>query len=527
MGISLPYYLLPLIAPLALVVSTFVSFALPGRRSRLAAGLAEIAALLALASAFGSLGILILSGSGESPFIGMAGIGLSVRLDAVSASMLLLVAFVGWIVVRYARTYLDGEARASVFTGWLCATLAAVLLLVQAGNLAQLVSGWIATSLCLHRLLLFYPDRVAARRAARKKLIFTRLGAVSLIIAAILLAFDYGTTDIAAINAAAREGDGSVLVVFATGLIALAALLKSAQFPTHGWLTEVMEAPTPVSALLHAGVINGGGFLLIRFADVMLLSPGTLVVLAMLGGFTALFGALVMLTQPAVKTSLAWSTVAQMGFMTLQCGLGLFSLALLHIVAHSFYKAHAFLASGGAVDQVAAIRRPGPVAIPNGAAVGWAFLAAIAIYAAIGAVFGVMLGFHHKSPQSLALGAILIFGVAYLLAQGLADAAPRVLTRKTALYSVAAAVGYFALQTLAEWLTASVLPAPPAPGRLEWTLMVLAILSFGAVAVAQALFPLWAHHPAAAGLRVHLSNGLYINATLDRMLGGWSVRKAS
>ncbi len=527
MGISLPYYLLPLIAPLALVVSTIISFALPGRRSRLAAGLAEIAALLALASAFGSLGILILSGSGESPFIGMAGIGLSVRLDAVSASMLLLVAFVGWIVVRYARTYLDGEARASVFTGWLCATLAAVLLLVQAGNVAQLVSGWIATSLCLHKLLLFYPDRVAARRAARKKLIFTRLGAVSLIIAAILLAFAYGTTDIAAINAAAREGDGSVLVVFATVLIALAALLKSAQFPTHGWLTEVMEAPTPVSALLHAGVINGGGFLLIRFADVMLLSPGTLAVLAMLGGFTALFGALVMLTQPAVKTSLAWSTVAQMGFMTLQCGLGLFSLALLHIVAHSFYKAHAFLASGGAVDQVAAIRRPGPVAIPNGAAVGWAFLAAIAIYAAIGAVFGAMFGFHHKSPQSLALGAILIFGVAYLLAQGLADAAPRVLTRKTALYSVAAAVGYFALQTLAEWLTASVLPAPPAPGRLEWTLMVLAILSFGAVAVAQALFPLWAHHPAAAGLRVHLSNGLYINATLDRMLGGWSVRKAS
>lgn len=523
----MPYYLLPLIAPLALVVSTIISFALPGRRSRLAAGLAEIAALLALASAFGSLGILILSGSGESPFIGMAGIGLSVRLDAVSASMLLLVAFVGWIVVRYARTYLDGEARASVFTGWLCATLAAVLLLVQAGNVAQLVSGWIATSLCLHRLLLFYPDRVAARRAARKKLIFTRLGAVSLIIAAILLAFAYGTTDIAAINAAAREGDGSVLVVFATVLIALAALLKSAQFPTHGWLTEVMEAPTPVSALLHAGVINGGGFLLIRFADVMLLSPGTLAVLAMLGGFTALFGALVMLTQPAVKTSLAWSTVAQMGFMTLQCGLGLFSLALLHIVAHSFYKAHAFLASGGAVDQVAAIRRPGPVAIPNGAAVGWAFLAAIAIYAAIGAVFGAMFGFHHKSPQSLALGAILIFGVAYLLAQGLADAAPRVLTRKTALYSVAAAVGYFALQTLAEWLTASVLPAPPAPGRLEWTLMVLAILSFGAVAVAQALFPLWAHHPAAAGLRVHLSNGLYINATLDRMLGGWSVRKAS
>jgi NAD(P)H-quinone oxidoreductase subunit 5 len=200
---------------------------------------------------------------------------------------------------------------------------------------------------------------------------------------------------------------------------------------------------------------------------------------------------------------------------------------LLHIVAHSLYKAHAFLSSGGAVDQVAAIRRPGPVAIPDGAAVGWAFIAALTIYAAIGAAFGTIFGFDHKSPQSLALGAILIFGVAYLLAQGMADAAPRVLTRMTAVYSLAAAFGYFALQTLAERLTADALPTTPTPGRLEWTLMILAIISFGTVAVAQALFPLWSNHPAAAGLRVHLSNGLYINATLDRMLGGWSVRKPS
>ena len=142
-------------------------------------------------------------------------------------------------------------------------------------------------------------------------------------------------------------------------LLALAALLKSAQFPTHGWLTEVMETPTPVSALLHAGVINAGGFLLIRFADVMVLHPSVMAVLVMIGGFTALFGGLVMLTQPAVKTSLAWSTVAQMGFMVLECGLGLFPLALLHIVAHSLYKAHSFLASGAAVETIAANRRPG------------------------------------------------------------------------------------------------------------------------------------------------------------------------
>jgi NADH:ubiquinone oxidoreductase subunit 5 (subunit L)/multisubunit Na+/H+ antiporter MnhA subunit len=519
----LPLDLLPLAAPLPLLLAAAAAFLRPGRRPGPIPGLAEGAALAALAVALAALGLLLLRGPATGPLIGAGGGGLSARLDAVSATMLLLVAFVGWIVVRYARSYLDGEARQGAFTAWLCAAIAAVLLLVQAGNLVQLVAAWIAASCCLHRLLLFYPERAAARRAARKKALFSSLGATALLAAALLLVVAYGTTDIQAINAAAHAGELPAPALAAAALLALAALLKSAQFPTHGWLTEVMEAPTPVSALLHAGVINAGGFLLIRFADVMVGAPGVLAALAIIGGFTALFGALVMLTQPAVKTSLAWSTVAQMGFMILQCGLALFPLALLHVVAHSLYKAHAFLASGGAVEQVAAIRRPGAVAVPSGAAVGRAFLAALAIYAAIGATFGAIFGLEHKSPQALALGAILIFGVAYLLAQGLADAAPRLLTRKTALYSAAAGIGYFALQTAAEWLTSGTLPPTPAPGRLEWTLMALAVLSFGLVAVAQALFPLWASHPAAAGLRVHLSNGLYVNATLDRLLGGWSA----
>jgi NADH:ubiquinone oxidoreductase subunit 5 (subunit L)/multisubunit Na+/H+ antiporter MnhA subunit len=497
------------------------------RRPRFLPVVAEGAAILAFAVACGAVGLLVARGPATSPLIGAGGIGLSARLDVVSGTMLLLVAFVGWIVIRYTRVYLDGEARQGAFIGWLCATIGFVLLLVQSGNIAQLAVAWIAVSFCLHKLLLFYPERVAAQRAARKKRLFSTLGAAALLAGTVVLAFTHGTTDIAAINAGARAGEAGKFAPVTAALLAAAALLKSAQFPTHGWLTEVMEAPTPVSALLHAGVINAGGFLLIRFADLMLAAPGVLAALAMIGGFTALFGALVMLTQPAVKTSLAWSTVAQMGFMMLQCGLALFPLALLHIVAHSLYKAHAFLASGGAVEQVAAIRRPGPVAVPNGSAAGRAFLAALVLYATIGAAFGAIFGFDHKSPQALALGAILIFGVAYLLAQGFADAAPRALTRKTAAYSAAAAVGYFALQTAAEWLTQGTLPSTPAPGRLEWTLMALAVLSFGLVAVAQALLPLWSSHPVAAGLRVHLSNGLYVNATLDRALGDWSVRKPS
>jgi hypothetical protein len=121
------------------------------------------------------------------------------------------------------------------------------------------------------------------------------------------------------------------------------------------------------------------------------------------------------------------------------------------------------------------------------------------------------------------LGAILVLGVAYLIAQGLADAAPRALTRRTLAMSVAATLAYFALQTGAEALTAGTLPPTPAPDALGWAVLVLAVTTFGFVAVAQATLPLWAGHPAAAGLRVHLANGLYLNALTNRWLGSWSL----
>ncbi|WP_425458113.1 proton-conducting transporter membrane subunit [Celeribacter marinus] len=511
-------------APTAVLIALIVAFTGAQMRPNIWR-LRAIEALIvsAFIAAIATCIALITTGPSTADILTVTGLGLSARIDAVSATMLLLVSFVGWVVVRFAGTYMDGEAKQGPFTGWLCATLAAVMLLVMAGNLLQLGAAWIATSLFLHKLLLHYPSRIAAQRAARKKWITARLSDAAIVMAAVLLYATYSTGDIADILAAARAGNATTTSVWIAAALALAAILKSAQFPMHGWLTEVMETPTPVSALLHAGVINAGGFLLIRFADVMLLSPAVLAILVMLGGFTALFGGLVMLTQPAVKTSLAWSTVAQMGFMILQCGLALFPLALLHIVAHSLYKAHAFLASGHAVDNVAAIRRPGPIAIPNGRAVTSAFVIALLIYAGIGVLFGMT----QKSPQAIALGAILIFGVAYLLAQGLADAAPRVLTRRTAAYSVAAATGYFGLQTAAYWITQNTLPATPTPGPLEWALIILALMSFGLVAVAQAMFPLWAYHPAAAGLRIHLSNGLYANAIFDKLLRGWSTKHPS
>ncbi|MDZ7789878.1 MAG: proton-conducting transporter membrane subunit [Xanthomonadales bacterium] len=516
-------YLFPLLAPAALLLAAGAAFRRPGRRPGAIPILAEAAAMFAVLVTLAALVVWVRQGPVTSLLIGLKGIGLAVRIDGLSAIMMVLVAFVGWLVVRYARTYLDGDSAQGRFTGWLCAALAMVLMLVQAGNLLLLATAWIGVGICLHRLLLFYPERPGARRAARKKSASARLGDTALLLALGMLVFAYGTGDIAAIGAAARAGEGHPAVFITALMLAFAAIVKSAQFPLHGWLTEVMETPTPVSALLHAGIVNAGGFLLIRFADVMLLAPGVLAVLVMVGGFTAIFASLVMLTQSAVKTSLAWSTIAQMGFMIMQCGLALFPLALLHIVAHSLYKAHAFLASGSTVEAVAATRRPGPIAIPGARSVVLAFVAALAIYATTGFAFG----FSDKSPQAIAIGAILVFGVAYLLAQGLADDAPRLLTRRTALYSVAASVAYFLLHGASAWLMTDTLPATPPPGRLEWALIVLVVVSFGAVAVAQALFPLWAYHPAAVGLRVHIANGLYINALTDRILRGWTTRHSA
>jgi NAD(P)H-quinone oxidoreductase subunit 5 len=364
-----------------------------------------------------------------------------------------------------------------------------------------------------------------ARRAATKFALVWHAGDVTLLLAAVLLLVQFGTGDLAALAAGASEAGLGLAGGAAVTLLVIAAALKTAAFPLHGWLTEVMEAPTPVSALLHAGIINAGGVLLLTTAGLVQLSPGAMAALVMVGGITALFGAVVLLTQSAIKTSLAWSTVGQMGFMLLQCGLGLWALALLHIVAHALYKAHAFLSSGGAVQTVAGLRRPGPVAVPGLGAVMKSFALALVLYAGMATLFTLALG--PKSAQALALGAILIFGVAYLVAQGLADAAPAELTRRTGLASLAAGFAYFAFQAVAEALYGPVLPAAPVPGPLEWALIVLAVVSFGLVAFAQALFPLWAHHPATAGLRVHLANGLYLNALLDRAIGGFRTARSS
>jgi NAD(P)H-quinone oxidoreductase subunit 5 len=274
------------------------------------------------------------------------------RLDPTGALMLALVAFVGWAIARYSHAYLAGEAAARLARfrralGW---TLACVTVVVLSNHLLLTAVAWVGTSLTLHLLLTHYGDRWQALLAAHKKFIAGRIAEVALFTGIALLGASTGTLQIdgiaAAVHARGLDWQGQAGMF----LIALAALLKCAQLPAHGWLIQVMEAPTPVSALLHAGIINLSGFVLIRLAEPLAAAPAAQWLLLLAGGLSAAAASLVAMTRVSIKVALAWSTCAQMGFMLLECALGLPQLALLHLVGHSLYKAHAFLASGDAVQ---------------------------------------------------------------------------------------------------------------------------------------------------------------------------------
>lgn len=502
------------LAPGALLVAGVLG-GLRAAAPRAATTLAIVAAAVALAGTAAAAAWTSVAGPTVSETLGAAGAGLSLRLDALSATVALLVAFVGLIVVRFSRNYLDGDPGQGRFMRWLCLTLAAVLALILSGNLLQLWLAWIATSLSLNRLLLFYPERPAAVLAARKKFVVSRVGDALVLAAMLLLHRAFGSLDFAALAVGAEAlraaGSTTLAVQGAAACLVGAALLKSAQFPFHGWLTEVMETPTPVSALLHAGVINAGGFLVLRLAGVISLSAPAMELMVVAGGATALFGSLVMLTQTSVKGALAASTIAQLGFMILECGLGAFSAALLHLVAHSLYKAHAFLSSGSVVDAARASPGAGTPVHP-----GWVTAAAAFALVATGTVAAVFSELATQ-PGVVVLGAVLALGVASLLAQGAAGARSPALLLRVAGAAAAVTAAYFALQVAAERLTAGALPGPaPLRGGLDAALCALVVLSFAAVTVLQEA---WRRPYAGArwlALRTHLSHGLYLNTLANR-----------
>jgi NAD(P)H-quinone oxidoreductase subunit 5 len=261
-----------------------------------------------------------------------------------------LISLIGFTVVRYSVAYLAGDPAEQRYRVWLQLCLASVSLVVVSDHLLLLVLAWSAISICLHQLLMCYPERFRAVLAAHKKFIFARLGEACLLAAAFLLWQQHGTLRISDILAEYPTDLPLTLTQQgAAVLLALAALIKCAQLPMHGWLMQVVEAPTPVSALLHAGIINLGGYLMILMAPLMMQSEPARWLLLLVAGVTALLAALIMMARISIKVKLAWSTSAQMGLMLVQCALGLHELALLHLLGHSCYKAYSFLASGSAV----------------------------------------------------------------------------------------------------------------------------------------------------------------------------------
>ncbi len=477
---------------------------------------ARYAALLALVLALAGLGLVLVKGSFHTPMTeGFAGL----EFDPLSSSIEVLVAFIGVIVVGFSHNYLDGDPRHGDFLKRLCLTLAAVLHLIVAKGLPQFALAWIATSLCLHRLLVFYGERQPAVLAARKKFVVARLSDAALVGAFLILARRFGTVDIDGILTAARglsPDAGSAALSLAALLLALAALLKSAQFPMHGWLLEVMETPTPVSALLHAGIINAGGFLVLRFAPVFAHAAGALDVLLVVGGVTALFGGLVMLTQTSIKVSLAYSTIGQMGFMMLECGLGAFGAAWIHIIGHSLYKAHAFLSAGSGVTQKGRSQENPPRRMPTPLAYGISLSLGAAIVVGTGALFGFS---PVTAPGMLVLGGIAVLSLTHLFCAAAPSYRPALYGRLV-LRACVLAVAVFALERVAARFLGPTLPAfLPLRGPFEAVSALLILAGFAAALLLQNSVAAAPHAPILKVLYAHLANGLYVNTLANR----WAI----
>lgn len=512
-----------LIAPVILWAVGFIPARVANRNLKLTTRIYSAAAWCAFASAI-LAAVAFLFDSTHSltlfsiPLPGEIGsFSISTYVNSVTLIMLGLVSFIGAIVTRFACNYLDGDPQQGRFHKWLSLTLASILTLIISGNLLMFSLAWISTSLCLHQLLMFYKTRPAAVLAAHKKFIASRIGDVSLIIAIILIGSSLNTLEFDQVFhlMATLEGPLPLALQWASWLIVLSAGLKSAQFPFHGWLIQVMEAPTPVSALLHAGIVNAGAFLIIRMSPIVSHSPSALAILAIVGLITLALASLVMLTQTSIKVSLAWSTTAQMGFMLLECGLGLYSLAMLHLVAHSLYKAHAFLSSGSGVDS---FRAP-TIEYANLKPRLWQYLLALVfalfLTVGIGMAFGISVA---QQPVLLAVGAVIAIAMTQLLIQASSIQSNWAFISRALGLTVVVCIAYFALHHLFELaLAGNVLPVQDSNDLFQKTLIAAIIIVFmGLLFLQQALKSRQSQQ--FENVYVHLYNGLYIDVYITRML---------
>ncbi|GCE06799.1 proton-conducting transporter transmembrane domain-containing protein [Dictyobacter aurantiacus] len=351
-GILLPLLLIPLLMVTLMGISLFLphlSTARIARYVQIHFGLLWMCALslFVLVIVHGPFDLSLV----RVPLASTQIVPLGFLLDRVSVSMLLLVITVSGIVHLYSLRAMQEERYFYRYFFLLSLVTLEVILVILANNLLMLGLFWMLKGLTLTFLLAHYQHRPLSWRAAWMKLRIDLIGDIALICALILTWQLFHTFSIQAILSTSMEHMGGVEGTLLTLALLVAAIAKSAQLPLHSWLPSSVEAPTPVSALMHAGLINAGGFLLIRLSALVVATPFTMGCAIVIGGLTALYGSMVMLTRNDVKGMLVYSTMGQMGFMILECGLGMFALALLHIIVHGFFKAHAFLNSGSVIQQ--------------------------------------------------------------------------------------------------------------------------------------------------------------------------------
>ncbi|MHB0889057.1 proton-conducting transporter transmembrane domain-containing protein [Acidithiobacillus sp.] len=438
---------------------------------------------------------------------------LSIDVNGLTLVLATLVAFVITIIAQYSIEYLDGDPQQARFFRLLSFTGGFFLVVVVAGNLGLFTLGIIATGFSLHRLLKFYSERPKAIMAAHKKSLFSRTADLCLVGATILVGQAIGSLQFEAVRSFAQQtGSLPTSLQVAAWLIILAVILKSAHFPFQGWLIQVMEAPTPVSALMHAGVVYSGAIVALRTSPLLVRVPDALIFLAAVGLLTIVVASLVMTTQTAVKSMLAWSTTAQLGFMSLEIGLGLFPLALLHLVGHSLYKAHAFLSSGSVTDQLRQVP-PGGKKIPGMGS----WIVAVALGVLISGSSAWAFGENPlQDPTWMALVAIVAVAVSQILVKGFQFEATA--DRVTALFmAMAMGLTYLVLHTLfvlgfTQETAVFAATSSSTYGALVWATVGSFLVLSWIQGPGQAMLP----ERVRFDLFTHFYNGLYVDYWVDQ-----------
>src|SRR2546428_1771965 len=279
-------------------------------------------------------------------------------LDHLSGLMILVVTGVGFLIHVYSAGYMQHEEGFYRYFAYLNLFVFFMLTLVLADNYLLMFVGWEGVGLCSYLLIGFWFTRKSAADAGKKAFIVNRVGDFGFILAIMLIYWTFERIDFLGVfarltspNDFAVEPLGGVGVLTAIGLLLfLGAAGKSAQFPLYVWLPDALEGPTPVSALIHAAtIVTAGVYMVARSAAIYNRAPGALLVVAVVGAFTAIFAASIGLVQTDIKRVLAYSTVSQLGYMFLACGAGAYAAAMFHLMTHPVLKALLFLAAGSVI----------------------------------------------------------------------------------------------------------------------------------------------------------------------------------